>query len=167
MLHASADLVSSRQGKDLVSQSLHFILIQSMELKYVISHRFMNSTVTSPELNISRLLWTMLSIISFLHSFYVLFSMRYFSLFPKQLSVNDVKEQIWSYGRDSPTHSNQLDLLQCKGITTLQKIGEVAIQNWSGYNTVLQGCYTELARLRYRTGKLTNYIVLVLHARLH
>lgn len=125
-----------------------------MELKYVISHRFMNSTVTSTELNISRLLWTMLSIISFLHSFYVLFSMRYFSLFPKKLSVNNVNKQIWSYSRDSPTHSNQLDFQQCKGITTLQKIGEVAIQNWSGYNTVLQGCNTELPRLRYRIGKV-------------
>ena len=55
MLHASADLVSGRQGKTWL-QSLHFISIQSIELKYVISLRFMYSTATSPELNISRLL---------------------------------------------------------------------------------------------------------------
>ena len=81
----------------------------------------------------------MMPIVSFLHSSYVWFSMCY--LFPQQLSVNNFKEQIRSYGRGSPTHSDQPDSQQCKGDTTLLiRIDKVAIQNWQW--------------LRYRVGKL-------------
>lgn len=77
-------------------------------------------------------------------------------LFPQQLSVNIVKEQIRSYGRGSPTHSDQLDSQQCKGNTTLLiRIDKVTIQSWQAGDTVLQGCDTVFERLRYFFGAVT------------
>lgn len=93
-------------------------------------------------------------IVSLLDGFYVWFSMCY--LFPQQLSVNIVKEQIRSYGRGSPTHSDQLDSQQCKGNTTLLiRIDKVTIQSWQAGDTVLQGCDTVFERLRYFFGAVT------------
>ena len=85
----------------------------------------------------------MMLIVSFLHNLYVWFSMCY--LFPQQLSVNNFKEQIRSYGRGSPTHSDQLDSQQCKGNTTFG----------SGYDTELASWRYSIARPRYSIGKVT------------